>query len=246
MKAQLMKISFFRKYIVILRILWSIFILSLKIICRRYSRAGLNYLAFTWGTHVFQIAKAHFKIIDPYHLVFQSDRNYIIMSNHLSLFDIPTIFRAFSDKINLRMMAKKELFNVPIWGLAMKKTDFISVDRGNHKEAIQSLNLAKSKMDGGVALWIAPEGTRSRTGELLPFKKGGFILAKQTDAIIIPVGIRGTNKIIPPDTLDFSFDQAVEVHIGWPIDTREYPLTERERLIHDVRESIKLSIQIQQ
>ncbi|HLB58414.1 MAG TPA: lysophospholipid acyltransferase family protein [Gammaproteobacteria bacterium] len=212
--------------------------LSLKVIVYRYSRDEINKLAYEWGARVFYLAKAEFKIVDPYQITFQSDRNYIIMSNHLSLFDIPTIFRTFSDKLNLRMMGKAELFKVPVWGWAMKKTDFISVDRGNRKAATESLRLAKIKMDGGIALWIAPEGTRSRTGELLPFKKGGFMLAKQTDAIIVPVGIRGTNNVIPPDTLNLSFNKTVEVYIGKPVDTREYPLTERDRLIHDVRENM--------
>ncbi|MEK6731350.1 MAG: lysophospholipid acyltransferase family protein [Pseudomonadota bacterium] len=232
-----------KKYITILRIVWSILLLSLKVTFCRYSRDEINKLAYEWGTRMFHLAKADFKIVDPYQITFQSDRNYIIMSNHLSLFDIPTIFRAFSDKLTLRMMGKAELFKVPIWGWAMKKTDFISVDRGNRKAATESLQLAKIKMDSGIALWIAPEGTRSRTGELLPFKKGGFMLAKRTDAIIVPVGIRGTHKIIPPDTLNLSFNEAVEVHIGKPVDTREYPLTERDRLIHDVRERIKSSAQ---
>ena len=124
-----------QKYITLFRIVWSTFMLSLKVIVYRYSRDEINKLAYEWGARVFYLAKAEFKIVDPYQITFQSDRNYIIMSNHLSLFDIPTIFRTFSDKLNLRMMGKAELFKVPVWGWAMKKTDFISVDRGNRKAA---------------------------------------------------------------------------------------------------------------
>ena len=77
-------------------------------------------------------------------------------------------------------------------------------------------------MRSGIIPWIAPEGTRTRTGEMQPFKKGGFILAIQTEATIIPMGIRGSDKILPPDTWAFHANQKVEIHIGEPVNPKDY------------------------
>ena len=106
-------------------------------------------------------------------------------------------------------------------------------------KAMKDLAYAKQKMESGIVVWLSPEGTRSRTGELLPFKKGGFMLAFQTGATIIPVGIRGSINALPPGTWDASFDQNAEVHVGTPIDTSEYSIKDRARLMEDVREQIE-------
>src|SRR5262249_4599437 len=133
---------------------------------------------------------------------------------------------------------KKELMRVPIWGLAMKRADFIFVDRENRTQAMRDLVVAKEKMMTGIAIWMAPEGTRSKNGKLNVFKKGGFMLALETGAIILPVGIRGAEKILPAKTLKFTLNQQVEVHVGKPIDTRNYTVKTRNELIKAVRQNI--------
>jgi 1-acyl-sn-glycerol-3-phosphate acyltransferase len=160
------------------------------------------------------------------------------MSNHSSLYDIPLIFMALPG--NIRMVTKKELFDIPVWGHAMKACKFIAIDRKNSTQAIEDLKIAQKQMEEeGVIPWVSPEGTRSRDGKLNPFKAGGFFLALQTNAIIIPVGIRGARDILPAKTLDVCLHANVEVHIGEPIDTSEYSIQTRKALIHTVRESIK-------
>ncbi len=101
----------------------------------------------------------------------RTGQTYLVMSNHQSLYDIPVMFYVLGG--NLRMVAKAELFRVPIWGRAMREAGFIAIDRSNRERAKESLESAKKSLAAGVHIWIAPEGTRSRTGELLPFKKGG-------------------------------------------------------------------------
>jgi 1-acyl-sn-glycerol-3-phosphate acyltransferase len=158
------------------------------------------------------------------------------MSNHASLYDIPLIYAALPGSI--RMIAKKELFRIPLWGYTTKKIEVLSIDRSNSAQAKLDLNYAKEKMRSGIVLWIAPEGTRSRHGKLNSFKKGGFILALETGATIIPVGIRGSDKILPPGTWHFGLNQKVEIHIGEPIDSTQYTLATRNEFIATVRQSI--------
>jgi len=95
-------------------------------------------------------------------------------------------------------------------------------------------------MEDGIILWIAPEGTRSRTGKLNKFKKGGFMVALQTNAIIIPVGIRGSEKVLPPDTWRSRIGQHVEIHVGEPIDTSGYALEGRDALMEKVWKEINV------
>lgn len=119
----------------------------------------------------------------------------IVMSNHQSLYDIPVLFASLG--ISMRMLAKIELFSIPVLGSAMRKAGFVPVDRKNRTRAIESIERARALLDSGVSVYIAPEGTRSRNGELLPFKKGGFVLAEKTGLPILPVSISGLGRILP-------------------------------------------------
>jgi 1-acyl-sn-glycerol-3-phosphate acyltransferase len=159
---------------------------------------------------------------------------YLFMSNHQSLYDIPILFTALKGR--LRMVAKKELFSVPIWGPALQVSEFISIDRKDRYKAVQSLKEAARIMQSGINVWMAPEGTRSRDGKLLPFKKGGFMLALETGAQIVPVAIKGAGAVIPPKSFRLSLGHRVEVEFGQPIDASAYGTANRDALMRDVRE----------
>src|SRR4029079_5554001 len=92
----------------------------------------------------------------------------------------PLIFAALPGSI--RMLTKKELFRVPIWGRGLAAGEFVSLDRSQRQQAIRDLGAARDKMADGVILWVAPEGTRSKDGRLGSFKKGGFLLALENGA----------------------------------------------------------------
>ena len=124
------------------------------------------------------------------------DESFVVMSNHQSLFDIPVLFQALRPR-RLRMVAKTELFRVPIWAGAMRAAGFVEVNRENRIAAMRSLERAREAIRAGTSIWIAPEGTRSETGELGVFKKGGFHLASGAGARILPVSVIGTGRILP-------------------------------------------------
>ncbi|MNX58244.1 1-acyl-sn-glycerol-3-phosphate acyltransferase [compost metagenome] len=159
---------------------------------------------------------------------------YLFMSNHQSLYDIPILFAALKGR--LRMVAKKELFKVPIWGQALQVAEFVSIDRKDRYKAVQSLKEAARLMQSGINVWMAPEGTRSRDGKLLPFKKGGFMLALETGAQIVPVAINGAWTVIPPKSFRLRLGQRVEVEFGAPIDASAFGVERRDALMREVRE----------
>src|SRR5262245_63722199 len=119
-----------------------------------------------WSKHVLDNAKVHLTVEGREHAGDGSEP-LIVMSNHQSLFDIPVLFQAIPGK--LRMVAKAELFRVPVWGRAMLAAGFIRIDRADHQQAVASLRAGSSMLAQGTRIWIAPEGTRSVTGELGPF-----------------------------------------------------------------------------
>ena len=134
---------------------------------------------------------------------------YLVMSNHQSHYDIPVLFEVIG--ANIRMITKEELFRVPIFGNALKLGGFISIDRSDRNAAIRSLDQARELLASGTHVWIAPEGTRSKTGELLPFKKGAFYLALEARLPILPVTIQGTRDALPAHGLRSS--AGAEVHV---------------------------------
>ncbi len=200
------------------------------------SRQKLNETITAWAQSLLNIIALKYDIINTHPIQFQEQTPYIFMSNHLSLYDIPLLLVSLPGTV--RMVAKKELFKVPLWGDAMQQSDFVSIDRENATQAVKDLEVAAQKMTNGIRLWIAPEGTRSRNGQLQAFKKGAFNLAIQTGATIIPVTIIGTDQLLPAKTLQFRLGQKVQVHLGEPIDAKQYTLRDRMKLLQRVREAI--------
>jgi 1-acyl-sn-glycerol-3-phosphate acyltransferase len=201
-----------------------------------YPRKDGDGLLTWWSNELVNAARIKKTVFDPFNVRIEPGKRYIIMSNHRSLYDIPLTI--LSLPASIRMLTKKELFRIPLWGRGMAAGEFIFIDRHNIEQAKKDLHAAREKMEDGIVLWIAPEGTRSRTGQMGPFKKGGFILSIEAGAQIIPVGIRGSEKVLPPKTWDFFLDQKVEIHIGKPIDASAYTLENKDELIKVARREI--------
>jgi len=146
----------------------------------------------------------------------RAEDSYVYMSNHQSHLDIPILYATLPSR-TIRMLGKVELFKIPLWGRGLKAAEFISVDRSNHVRAVQSIERAKELLRDGVSIYLAPEGTRSRTGKIGPLKKGGFHLAIDTATPIVPVAIRGTIDILPRGSRVMQTGKRVEVDIGSPI-----------------------------
>jgi 1-acyl-sn-glycerol-3-phosphate acyltransferase len=189
-----------------------------------------------WSKSLLEHARAR---VHPEGLEHLGDRRevFVVMSNHQSVYDIPVLFQALP--VPMRMVAKQELFRVPVWGKAMQHSGFVAIDRSDRERAIASLAVAKKKMqDEGISIWIAPEGTRSRTGEIGPFKSGGFHLALDTGLRILPVTIDGTFSLLRADTADVNKGGDVRVVVHPPIDPQAYGQARRAELMAAVRAAI--------
>lgn len=161
--------------------------------------------------------------------------SYIFLANHQSLFDIPALLSTVPAQV--RMMAKRSLFRIPVFGWALAAGGFIPIDRGDRSTARQSFASAIAHIRSGTSILLFPEGTRSTVDILLPFERGGFLLALKSGLPIVPVGIRGTRAIqrrgvwtIQPGT--------VVVTYGSPIDSAAYGVRRKRELIAEVRRRV--------
>jgi len=164
----------------------------------------------------------------------------VIMSNHRSYYDIPTVFCAVPGRV--RMVAKKELFRVPVFGPAMLAAGFVKIDRENRHSAIASLDESKRLLQSGTRVWIAPEGTRSKDGKLGSFKSGGFHLAMGAGVPILPMALVGTEKILPHDGLAVRKGAHVTATILDPVDSNMFGPGSRKQLAAEVHRRIAAAL----
>ncbi len=123
----------------------------------------------------------------------------IFMSNHQSNFDIFSLLAAMPRQIH--WIAKKELFEIPFFGHSMRRGGYIPLDRSDGRKALQSMDEAAATIRQGKSVVLFPEGPRTPDGSLLPFKRGGFILARKAAVPVVPVTINGSGKINPANQI---------------------------------------------
>jgi len=222
--------------------LYTIFLSMWMQLSQQMTRRIADHIARTWARRILNIVETKLEIRGQMPIL-KPNHCYMIMSNHNSLYDIPLIFASCPGSI--RMLAKKELYQIPLFGWLLKYNEFVKIDRKNHEQAIKDLQNAETAMRSGIILWASPEGTRSKTDELLPFKKGIFTVALDTKATIIPVGIHGAHTLLPAKTWHFRPGTKIVVTIGEPIEipVGTAPAPTKEQLRDQVRHSIAHLIQ---
>jgi 1-acyl-sn-glycerol-3-phosphate acyltransferase len=166
-----------------------------------------------------------------------SEPPYIFMCNHQSTLDIFALLTSLD--LPFKWIAKKELFSIPFIGWALKMGKNISLDRGNPRKALRAMNEAACRIKEGMNVIIFPEGTWSKDGRLLPFKKGGFSLALRTGVPVIPVGILGTGQLQPEGCFIPKAKGLVQVKVGQPILTEKEGRAAKTELICHVRSCIE-------
>lgn len=218
---------------VLLTVFWS----TLGILTWPLSPRGDLYLRYAriWSRWVLallgiEVAVEGRERVDP-------ETTYLFMSNHASTFDIFALFVATEHP--LRMVAKRILFFIPIFGWSLWMCGFIPIDRSNREGAIRSLEKAARRIREGLSVLVFPEGTRSRTGRLRPFKKGGFMLALKAGVPVVPVVVLGTEAIMPKGSLEVRRG-TITVRFGEPIppDPSQVGRSDRDRLMERVRDAM--------
>lgn len=229
------------QFLTLIYTLWS----STKIIWFAHFSAqkqqDIDSVTQQWAKQLLRPTGLKINVHNPHHQQFEKDKPTILMCNHSSLYDIPVSFLSVPGSI--RMLTKKELFSIPILGSALRNGGFVSIDRKNSDQARKDLKNARMQLEKGVMLWIAPEGTRSRDGRLHRFKKGGFHLAIETAARIIPIGIVGINDILPSNTVKLIINGEIDVHIGKEINAADYDKNQRNDLIKVVEKELLSMLQ---
>jgi 1-acyl-sn-glycerol-3-phosphate acyltransferase len=163
------------------------------------------------------------------------DRAAVYCANHQSNVDPPILFTKLHPRMHI--VYKAEINAIPLLARAFQHGGFVPIDRRNKEAAMRSLEAGAASIKAGNSFLIFPEGTRSKTAEMLPFKKGGFLMALRAQAPIVPVAISGGrdamrrgSKIIRP--------VQVSIRVGAPIETAGMQMTDRDALIAAVRERI--------
>jgi 1-acyl-sn-glycerol-3-phosphate acyltransferase len=163
------------------------------------------------------------------------DKPLIVMANHQSYFDIPVLYAVLPEPFG--MLAKQELFRLPVFSAAMRGMRCVPIDRGNRRQSFESLRKAANQVRSGNSIVVFPEGTRSPDAFVQELKKGPFYLAEMAKVPIVPVGIRGTRDALPKDAL-FVRSARVQVSIGAPLMQDQPGPAARDRLRGAVRAAL--------
>ncbi|MFO7575971.1 MAG: lysophospholipid acyltransferase family protein [Bacteroidales bacterium] len=163
------------------------------------------------------------------------DQSYVIISNHQSILDILLLDNIRGD---YRWISKAENFRVPILGLSMRMANYISIERGNKDSAVKMLEDARKSLERNISIMMFPEGTRSKTDSLLPFKTGAFQLALRADKPILPVVVDGTGAVLPKHGYTFSSGHKLRVRIMDPVFPGAFGTGDAEELARNFRKLI--------
>jgi 1-acyl-sn-glycerol-3-phosphate acyltransferase len=198
----------------------------------------IDRLIHAWARVIVRAAGLDISVTGAGHL--DPERRYIVIANHASYLDIPVLFAAIRQP--LRFMAKKSLFTVPIFGWGLKAAGFIPVDRKKSATASASFDLATSRLAKGNSLVIFPEGGRSRTAEMEPFKRGAFLLALKSGLPIVPVAILGTWDALPATRFIIK-PGPIKVRVGAPIETANLGVRRKDELMDTARARIRAMLE---
>ena len=166
----------------------------------------------------------------------EQGRSYVVVSNHESNWDPPCILAGMPD-VNLRFVAKRQVMRIPVFGQALRLTGNVTVHRDRTSGDAVRIRSGMEALDPEISIFFFAEGSRSRSGELGPFKKGAFATAISHGLQILPIGIAGTRAISPPADVRVSKGRAV-LEIGEPVPVEGLSLADRTRLRDQVHEVV--------
>ncbi len=197
----------------------TLFIALMVILVAPVDRDGkmVQSLAKLWGKTLVRLARIPVEVQGLEHLT--PGRPYVFAANHRSNFDIFILLAVLPGR--LMFVAKESLFRIPFFGPALKRMGSVPLDRSSLKDAVKSLDQAAAQVQSGASMIIFPEGTRVPTPELIPFKKGVFIMAAKAGQPIVPVSLSGTLYIQPRGSLQVR-PGPVKVVISPPIRPQDF------------------------
>ncbi len=199
-----------------------------------FSGNSIGSMTRAWSWIVLKIAGVSIEIDGLDKL--ERGKSYVFISNHASLLDIPAVL--YSLPFQLRFLAKKELYKIPVFGLALRMAGHIRIDRGNLESAVESLKKASKRLKKRKAsAMVFAEGTRSLDGRIGRFKKGGIILAISMGIPIVPISISGSRELAPKGDMMIKRG-TIRIRVGNPIATEGRDISERNELVKETRNEV--------
>ena len=212
---------------------WTVLALTIAVCLAPFGENIVHRWGILWGRSCLRLAGLKLKVTGSENLTVDGPAIYV--SNHQSNFDIPLLYAGLP--IQFRWMAKQELFRIPLFGAAMKRSGYIPIDRSNRKKAMRSLTTAARRIRDGVSVIVFPEGTRSVDGTLQPFKKGALLLAAKAGVPVIPMAIHGSHQVQPKGSLRIT-PTPLQLVIMPPIATAGLKMTHIDKLAEQVHDQI--------
>lgn len=196
---------------------------------------SLLYVLGHWGVAIgTSLAGIRTRVAGREHL--RPGEAMVFCCNHQSNIDPPILFQALHPR--LHVLFKRELTKLPLLGKAFQIGGFVPIDRASREQSMAAIDQAAASLKEGNSFLTFPEGTRSRTGALLPFKRGPFLMALKAQVPVVPVAIQGGaesmrrgSPIVRPTI--------VSVRIGPPVETQGMDVSDRERLANTVRSRVE-------
>jgi 1-acyl-sn-glycerol-3-phosphate acyltransferase len=200
-------------------------------------RPGLLYRVGLPGVHLgLLLSGIRYRVEGAEHI--QHHRAAVYCVNHTSNVEPPVLFAVLRPLFpRLRILYKAELHKLPVLGRAFDVAGFVPLQRGNREQSLPAIDGAVDALRAGNSFLIFPEGTRSRTGELLPFKKGGFVMAIKAQAPVVPIAIQGAREAMRKGS-PFIRPVMVSVRLGPPIETTGVAIDDRDRIVSRAREAM--------
>jgi 1-acyl-sn-glycerol-3-phosphate acyltransferase len=204
----------YRPFFLVSLVINTLFLGSLIIILSPLDPSGnfIHYIGKFWSRLNIYLGFCRVRVrgkelIDP-------EKTYIVMSNHQSLFDVVALIAYLP--LQLRWVVKEEIRRLPVFGCALQRMGHIYVDRARGESILRSIEKAAQKIKNNTSVVFFPEGSRSEDGKLLKFRKGGFILARESGYPILPITINGSRFVLPKNTMDL-LPGVIEIRIHPPI-----------------------------
>jgi 1-acyl-sn-glycerol-3-phosphate acyltransferase len=199
-----------------LLLIWTVLnFLGVVVVAPFSPRKASRWFGGNWGRGLMWAVPARVRVSGARHI--DPGASYILVANHLSLMDIPLLYGWLP--LDLKWIMKKEVRKIPIIGVGTAMLGHVFLDRSNHRAAIRELQRVKADLQPGTSILFFPEGTRSRSGRLQPFKNGAFHMARDLDLPVLPISIIGTESILTPDGMDlFPGSARLIIHPPIPAD----------------------------
>jgi 1-acyl-sn-glycerol-3-phosphate acyltransferase len=198
-------------------------------------RPAALWITWLWARTCLWLSGCRLQVSGRRHI--DRQRRYIVMANHQSALDIPVLLAVLPVALRITFWAKKSLFSIPVVGWAMRAMGYVPIDRVQRVTAgsmfFASLDLSRR----GRSVLVFPEETYATCESLLPFQRGGFLFALRTGLPVLPIGIKGTRRALPPDSHTVH-PTTILVRIGRPIETAMLRPSDRNGLTEQVRTTL--------